>query len=376
MLKNRTLTTALGALVLLAGCSQSPEEKLADAQAYFAGNEYTAARLELTSALKDNPSDVVLLELLARTQLKLRDGEGTLAALERLSAEGVELGDASLLRAEAEVLRGRPEDALALLADMSSAEAARIRALALVADDRIDEAREAMKAGLEADGPKAALHADYALFALADGDRETAATYAASAYAEDPKALGALLAKAGVAIAEGKGAQALAHYETASKLYPESRDAMIGRIRQLAESGRVDEAAPLIEDAYAKAPQDVDFAFLAARLDVERGEWDDARSKLQRVERDMRDNPDGQLLYARTLLEAEQVALAESILRRLNARFPEHPGSAALLAEVFLSRGDNANARRVLVPVVAQAGAPDYVRDLALKAGIENAGRP
>ena len=375
MVKRTNIALVSLAALALAACGMDPQEKFARAQGNFTAHEYSQARLDLVSALEGQPEDVAMLKMLAQVQLKLGDAEGALFALEQLEKAGGKLDDPILFRAEAEILRGRNDDALELLQGDKRADAHRLRALALVREGKFDEAREELKRGMDGTGPKAELQADYAQFLMADGNLDEGAKIAAMALAAAPDALGPQIASAVAAERLGQREKALQFYEKASKSYPESSTAMIGRIRQLGELDRVDEAEGLIKAAVARSPDDVEVVFLAARLDAEKGDWSEARTRLQRVESRMREYPDAQLLYARSLLEEEQVELARSILRRLNARFPEHAQSAALLAEVLLSQGDPAAAQKVLAPVVAQEGVPEAIRQLYRRAETQSAGR-
>ncbi|RJY08523.1 hypothetical protein [Aurantiacibacter aquimixticola] len=68
------LGTALA--LSLAACGLSPAERMERAEAAYAENRFTEARLDLASILEEDANDIAALEMLARVQLQLGDGEG------------------------------------------------------------------------------------------------------------------------------------------------------------------------------------------------------------------------------------------------------------------------------------------------------------
>jgi Tfp pilus assembly protein PilF len=169
---NFSLLTAAAAA--LAGCGMTPEEQVQRAEKDFAAHQFTSARLDLISALQEQPSNRRAAELLARTQLELGDGEAAAALLDRLAASGSLPADGAILRGEADLLRGRIREALDHVADEATPEAWRVRALAYIELRDITAAADAFAKGATAGGPKARLLAESARFALAQGDRATA----------------------------------------------------------------------------------------------------------------------------------------------------------------------------------------------------------
>ncbi|MXO90196.1 tetratricopeptide repeat protein [Pontixanthobacter aquaemixtae] len=361
---HRILFISAASIGLLQACSADPDASFDRAQAALEKHDYGAVRLDLIEALKAKPDDAAMVEMLARTELALGNGEGALRQLDQLDALGVTLDDHSRLRAEAEVTRGQAKSALTLLEGDKTAEAARIRSLALVQLEKFDEAREALKAGLSASGPKTRLHADYAMFVLVDGEADEARRFANMAMKEAPHLLDPHIALARVEEAAGNWGKALNLYEGASSAFPNSRAAMLGRIRALGELGRIDDAEPLIESAYAKLGQDVDVAFLMARLKAERGDWDEARTILQGKEAELGSYPPAQFLYARALMEVGLGELAYKNLTSLNLRYPGNPDAAGLLAKLKIERGDKAGAVDLLRPIVEGGNAPSEIISL------------
>jgi len=358
MTKIRMILAPVGLLLTLSACGADPDAEFARAQDNFTSHDYPSVRLDLMNALKERPDDIEMITMLARTELALGNGEAAIVQIDRLETLGGQLPDGQLFRAEAQVRGGHPDKAIMLLDGKDSAEAARIRALALIAQEKYDDARDAMKAGLDGSGPKDRLYSDYAQYLLADGDTAQAEKYASMALKSSPQMLDPMIASAKVATVNGDLERALSLFETARENYPNSKAATVGQIRTLGQLGRVDEAAPLIEAAFARSGNDIEIIYLKARLEAEEENWGEIRQLLQGRERELRYYPDAQLLYAQSLLEEGQMELAHAILKRLNLLFPQHPDGAGLLAEVEIERGDKAGALQVLQPFIDRGDAP------------------
>lgn len=366
MTRLRKLTLSLAALALLAACGPSPEEHIARAKESFAAHRFSDARLDLISALDERPDDATVLELLARTQLELGDGEAAMSALERLATLGKSPPDAAILRGEIELLRGHPDAALAAVEDLTAAEAWRIRALARLKTGDVPGAAAAFAKGAEASGPKARLLAESARFALGRGDLVEARTLAEAAVAADGGELEAQLASAQVAAAGGRLDVALAAYEKASAAWPENRQALIGRIATLGDLGRIAEMEPLLADAASRAPDDLVVTYLKARLAAAKGDWTAARKSLQPVEARLDELPQARLLYGQALGELGQHEQAMGYLRIFLRQNPAHRLARRLMAREQLAAGDAPGAVETIRPLAAQpAASPEELAIMA-----------
>jgi len=330
------VTTAAMALALSA-CGLSPEERMDRAEAAFQDHRYSEARLDLGTLLQADGSDMQALELLARTQLMLGDGVGAEASLERLT-DDARPADYQQLLAEAFLLQGEFESALAAGEGLGTAEGLRIAAQAHLALGGNEAALDAFQRGTRADGDRSRLYADYARFMHMTGDTVVAASLADMAREADPEGLEPLLASALIAQDNGALPEALGYFEQAHRLWPESRTALLGRIGALGDMGREDDARALIADAAQRMPGDADVAYLQARLAAEDADWNKVRSLLQGFESSP--DPRPQLLYARALVE---LGLPEQALPRLTAlvrRMPELADARRQLARTQLGLGE------------------------------------
>jgi tetratricopeptide (TPR) repeat protein len=365
----RRLTFAIAASLALAACGLTPEEQFARAQESYAAHNYAEARLDLISALKEQPTDPAMLELLARTLIAMGDGEGAIAALERLAAAR---GDASqampLLRAEAEILRGRFEAALGIVKGLELPDAHRLAALAHIGLEQPELALAQLEAGLDSGGESAALLATFARFELGRGEIAAAERRASEALQADSGLLDAMLVSGEIAIAQNKLPAALAHYEKAYTDYPQSLAALLGKAAILGDMGRLDEAGDLIDKAAATAPDNPRVVQLQARLAVERKDWARARSLLQGQEAAVRQDPAMQVTYATALLRLGQFEQAQALLRPLVTRYPGMRSPRLLLAEAQLAGKDGKSALATIRPLAERPDASPAELQIASKA--------
>ncbi|NYH94185.1 tetratricopeptide repeat protein [Novosphingobium marinum] len=369
------MTLPLAAAVLLTACGVTPEERFERAQAAFEAHRYSEARLDLVTAIKDDPANVQALEMLARTHLALQDPVSAAAVLDRLAATGKLPADAHNLYAETDLMRGQFDKALERVAGDESAEAFRIRALAHVGREDLDAAAKAFAEGAQARGAKGRLLADYAHFRMAQDDLEGAAKLASKALAEKPEALQAIIVNADVAMARGRTADALRFYDRALAAYPESRAATIGRIGVLGETGRLDEVRTLVSGALERNPQDPDFTYFAALLASEDGDWGKVRKMLQPLEQTLEGRPAANMLYAKAMMELGHAEQARIRLSSLALREPGDRDVTRLLGEAKLKSGDASGALETLRPLAARPDAKPEELALVAKAARE-AGAP
>lgn len=168
---------SLGRLILplacglvLGACGPDPQEQWARAKQAYEEHDYPTARIALMAAVKAHPDDAATLELLARTRIALDDGEGAQTTLQHLQAIGKAPADHAILVADAALLRGQFDDALLQAQSLDSAEAARIRGLALLGTGTVAEAGEVLAGGLTGGGSRSGLMVVYARYLLDEGN--------------------------------------------------------------------------------------------------------------------------------------------------------------------------------------------------------------
>ncbi len=363
------------ALSMLTACGATPEERFERAQASFAASDFTTARLDLISALKEKPSDVAMLKMLVDTQLALGDGEGALAALDDLGGTGEAPANYAELRGEAEVLRGQFSDALAVVDGVNTPAAYRVRGLAHIGLQKPDLARAAFMDGIAIAPADPALRTSLARFNLAVGELGEARKNVDLALGADPDMRDAMFASAQVYAKSNKLAEALAAYEAGLKRHPGDLGMMLGKVGVLGDMGRVEEAAGLLAQAKEQAPDSPGVVFLLARTAIEQEDWAEARAILQPREAFVRDNPPMQIMYGQALLRLGQIEQARSWLSPLVKKFPGNRNARQYLAEAQLASGDPTGALKTLNIIVQRPDATPQELTVAAEAA-RQAGDP
>lgn len=367
MKKSTHLLASIALLALLGGCSKSPEEKYARAQESYAQNDFAAARLDLISALDDDPQNAAMLELLAKAQIAMGDGEGAAASLAKLANANAGTKH-RLLLAEADILRGRFDDALKAVASIDLAEAKRIGGLAQMGKGDPAAARSWFVQGMEAPGPKARLYAAFARLELGSGKIEAARKLAEKSIAQKPAPLDGMLVAADIGAAQNRLSDALTLYNQALASYPANFAASIGKVAVLGDLDRFDEAEKLLGSFAGDAPDNPRVIYLQARIASAKGQWEKARTILQSQEILMRDNPSMQVVYAEALLRICQIEQSRGWLGPLLRKYPSNRKVRRLLGEAQLAGGDAQGALATLQPIADRPDASPEELALAAKA--------
>ncbi len=343
-------TIFLPALLLLAGCADSPAENFAKAQDAFARHDYPVARVKIASALAKQPGDRAMLLLQARTLLALGDGEGAGSALEKLIGTSPAKAELAELSAEAALLRQAPDVALAVLGDANSVEADRLRALAAI------QKRDTAKAGdyfakAMAAGGNARVFADYCRFRLTAGDVAGAKELADRAAKASPDGIDTLLVGGLLALRQGDLKKSLELYGRAAKLYPTSLAALTGQAAVLGDLGRFDQMEAALARASAFAPKDLTVVYLTARAAAARKDWSAVRAAVQPIEAGLPQQDPIRLLYGEALLRLGQSELAMAQFTPMTRSGPGARLAVRLLGEAQLVSGDAQSALDTLRPL-------------------------
>lgn len=339
----RYVLTLAPLALLLSACGEDSAAHIARARAEIAAMELGAARVDLAAALADKGDDAELLRLLAGVQLRLGDGDGadaTAVRLERIGGKGPEL---ARIRAEAALLRGHPDEALALLGADGSPTAWRIRAAANSALRDTDGALAALRRGAQA-GADPLLLRDYARFLIDAQDYDGAARQVAALAQLQPGGFDALMLSADLAARRGRLAEAHATLERAAKQFPRISDPWIARATAYDIEGRLDEAIAMANRAASLAPDDARVTDLQVQFAGMKGDWEKVRSVLARQETTLDPVSANGLTYAEAMLRLGHPEQARALFQRALTRSPNNPYSRLMLAQAQLATGDGAAA--------------------------------
>ena len=368
-MKNDTrLNLLLSVALLLAGCGMDPEERFARAEKAYSAHHYSTARVDLNNIIRKAPENAQALELLARTYIALSDPVSANNMLQLLGKLDKLPKDASILQGNVDLMSGRHDNALKVVANDKSAEACRVRALAYIGKGEPDMAEKAFTEGERAESDRGRLLADYANFQLERGNMAEAQRLADLAANEKPRPLNSYLTSGDLLASNNELGKALKVFRTGLKDYPESRAALLGQIEVLAALGKLDEVRLLVARNLSAQPDDPDFIYQDARLAALDGNWRKVREKLQAHEKSLEQLPQANALYAKALLEIGQ---GEQARIRLSSQLLRKPGNRwvrLLLGETKLKLHDPVGAVETLEPLAQLSDATQEELGLLAKA--------
>lgn len=363
----------------LSACSADPQTLFAEGEAAFAAHDYRKAWIQISEGLKQQPDNPAMQMLLVRTFLKLRQGERADLALKGLPPQERAKPAARLLQAEADVLRGRFDQALAGLKGFDEAEADRLSALAHIGKGDIASAVERFEAGMKRKDAPALLAATYARFEFMRGNWNGADALSANALKRDPQLIDGLLVKADLLERRNELAASRAVFQNVLRIHPANFDARLGHARVLAAMGKGKEALEIAEQLQDEEPDSLGVATIRAAVAAQKKDWASVRTILQPFERGLPAQADAALLYGEALIE---LGLPGQAAIYLGPQFERQPGWRKLrvsYARALAESAEPAKAFAIMRPLAERPDAsPDELRlatRIAKSAGDPDAAR-
>ncbi|MFM2371185.1 MAG: hypothetical protein RIS85_907 [Pseudomonadota bacterium] len=357
----------LPVLLLASACGEDAADRIARAKQEIAAMELGAAKVDLAAALAEKGDDPALLRMLADVQLRLGDGDGAEATANRLERAGVKGAELARIRAEAAVLRGRADDALALLGNDPSPAAWRVRAAARTVLKDPAGALDALRKGVAA-GADPLLLRDYARFLIDAQDLDGASAQVAALLKVQPDGFDGLMLSADIASRRGRMADAHALLEKAGKAFPRVPDPWIAQANAYDMDGKLDQAIAMTDKAAAIAPDDARVVDLKVQFAAMKGDWEKVRSVLAKKESTLDPLSPNGLTYAEAMLRLGHPEQARAMFQRALTRSPNNPYSRLMLAEAQLATGDGATAYATVKPLSDSVMAGPRELELAEKA--------
>ncbi|HEX2763880.1 MAG TPA: tetratricopeptide repeat protein [Allosphingosinicella sp.] len=365
-----------GLLVAASACSNGlPPGGAGDAfrraeQALAAGEPRTA-RIELLNAIKAQPSNRAFRLLQARVYLRLRDGGGAQAELDRARKLGASEAETAHLMAQALLLQGDAQGALreaAKAAPENSGYAERIAGQAYHALGDFARAGAAFDRALALTPRDADLWTEMARLRQSNGETAGALGAADRAVALDPHNVGALALR-GILTRNQYGlAAAMPWFDRALELDPANVDALIERASTLGDLGRTTAMLADTRAILAASPGNPSAYYLQAVIAARAGRYDLARSLYRRTGGALDGKPSAMLLAGAIELQSGAPAQAAKRLQRLLQLQPANLKARRLLGSALLRSGDPAGAVRTLSPLAERDDADAYTLTVIGKA--------
>jgi tetratricopeptide (TPR) repeat protein len=340
-----------------------------------AGNA-SAARQSAIAAVRTDPASADAHLVLARSQLQLGEGIAAEAEIKRANEDGIDPGLTYHLRAQALLLQGEPERAIAE-ADKTDPRfrsyGLRIRARAETALGNYAKARDTLEDAVRISPNDVDAWTDTGRFRFTVGD--IAGAIAASQRAVELSAdnLDALVLRGQLVRTQYGLIAALPWFERALARDPYHHDALIEYAATLGDAGRTVEMLAATRKALQARPGSPQAFYLQAVLAARAGNTDLARRLTQKTGGAI-DSLPGMLLLGSTLdLQAGDSQQALNKLRLLVGNQPMNITARKLLAIALLRSDAARNALDMLRPVALRGDADTYSLTLVAR-GFERIG--
>ncbi len=359
-------TALMLALALtLAACGTSPAEYREAAAKAHAREDFITARAQALAGLKDEPADPAMLDVLVRAQLRMGDAIGARQSIERLRRAG---GKAALLArysAEAELLEGKPEKAVALVTRDLSGEAWRLRAAARRQGGDMAGAAAAFESGLKA-GADRRLIAQYAAFTLETGNLRRTRQLLSMLNRQAPGSYDALMLAGALEATLAHPKTALKYYRQAAERYPHRAEPLVGEAEALSALDRPREGMLVLTRASEIDPESQGVRAIRLQLLSQLGDWNGVRGMLQREAANLDPRSSDGMTYGEALLRLGHPEQARVMFQRTVLLDPGNRYARMMLGEAQLASGDAATAFETLEPLTR--GLLVLPRELALAA--------
>lgn len=350
--------------------SRARGELIASLQHYRAGN-LSAARTEAAKAVYDKPDWGEAHALLARLDLAAGDGAAADAEIDRAVAAGFPTARTHHLRAEAQLLEGDPDRALAEAAQALpryAGYATRVKAEAQAAQDDLPAARATMTAWLGANPSDAQGWTTLADLRQQSGDVAGAIAAIDRALALDRHDAGALTLKGELVRGQYGLEAALPWFDAALEVDPGNTDTLIAKAATLGDLGRYEAMLDATRRALDSHPDEPRAYYLQAVLAARAGKDALARDLMQRTGGALDDTPGALLLNGVLAYRAGADQQAADAWRELVDQQPMNVTARRLLGAALLRSGDADGALDALKPIALRDDADSYTLTLVARA--------
>lgn len=366
------MALVLGAIVLLARRASEPDPHgaLPASLAALARGNYSAARNHAITAT-NGPDGAIASAVLGRIYLLLGDGAAAEGALNRAVATGVRQARLRHLFADAWLLQGDPQRALAEAARAApryAGYAARVRARALAAQGDVPGATSTLDALIARNPRDAYAFADLARIRLDAGDVGNADVAARRALALAPANLAAIVVAGEIVRSRYGLVAALPWFDRALALDAYYHPALIEYAATAGDAGRYSAMLDATRRARAARPGSPQALYLEAVMAARAGNRDLSRALLAKMGDAGLATPGvvlltGLLAYADGGYEQAVVSFREIVGRQ-----PMNLVGRRLLGAALLRSGDARGALDVLRPLGVRADADSYTLGLVARA--------
>jgi len=362
-------------LLSVGGCDSqsSSEEHATAAQRYLAKDDTQSALIELKNALQQEPDSALARRLLGELYLQMGDGASARKELERATALGVDPGITLPLLARAMLIQQdydgvlKIEPLLNQLQPAGSVTVHAARGMALIAQNKLDDADREFKQGLAQDARSVEILTGLAWLAATRQELDQAREYLDRVFAIDPNYAEAWSLSGNIERSQGNLQDALKAYNRAADNRHNNLMDIINRISINISLGNLDTARKEIAAQRKQGNMIYLLDYLEGMLAYQEKRYKDA---LPFFEKALQANPNhmNSLLYAgSSSMHEGNFELAQNYLYRFNELNPGFSSALKMLAWLAMKNGNYTNAQQYIRQVIAQE--PNDVFSLNLLAG-------
>jgi len=359
-----------------AGCSKQAKSArhLAEADRYFAAQDYDKAEVEYKNAFQADPNNAAAIGRLGVIYLDQGRMAQAFPYLLRAVELKPELLEARLKLGMLQLGTGRPQEAreaaeFVLTRNPSDPEAPLLLAEATANAEEAAAARTFLTA-LPAPAPSSApVLVGLGMIDLRSGNPTGGKALFDQAQAVDPKYSAASAALGRFHLTQRNAAEAEKALQQAANLAPLRSSARLQFAQFLVQSGKVDEAKKVLEEATAKAPDFFPAWILQAEIAFNQRRFDDAVTQLNRVLARYSINPEATLLMSRVRLAQGETAKAVTLLESATTQFPQAAQMHLQLGLAYVAADDLPKATASFTQALALA--PTFVQASLALAEVE-----
>lgn len=368
---------ALVGVVLLAGCSRSADDRLAQAQALAARQDSAGALVAVKALLQQKPEMAEARLLLGRLLLERGQAAAAEAELQRALGLGLAPTRVMPLLAEAMLRAGHEAALVARLGPQNLPDApaqARLKTALAEAQARLDQgtaARDSLSAALRAQpghGPALRLQAR---LAAAGGDLAGALAQLQQLVAAQPGDAEAWVLLGHLQVhqqTEPALAQALAAYRQALTLQPDHVGAHVALVSMHLARNDLEAARTQFAQMQKQLPRHPRTLQFEGELALAQGDLPRAQTLFQQLLRAMPDQPQVLQSAAMVELRLNAPAQAEQLLTRAMALAPGSAALRRLAARTQLAQGQTSRALALLEPLAGEGSSDADALTLAAQA--------
>ncbi len=351
-------TVATSAPVLAKAYAKGTDETFTRAEKLFDARKFRDASIELKNVLRSNPDHAPARLVLGKIALlggDLETAEKEVGRSHRLAPTD----ESSILMGEIALQRGKPDEALAVVAggaetDDLMAQKLVIRSASLVELDRLDEAEKANHDILAIDSRRVEGHFGLARVYAARKDYVRATDKVDEIVKGKPDYAPGWILRGEVSLITGDKHAAFISFDKAVALQPNDISPLISRARASLANGDIEQAR-IDAKAIAKLSSDAPIVhYLDGAIAFAEGDYDAANNSFTQLQRSFDRFAPAVLLGALIKTERKEYNQADSLFLRYIAMEPDNLDARRALANVRMRMGQPSNAVDILRKLLAE----------------------